>query len=228
MRGRAMRIWLGLAALGAAAPGLAAEPVNPLAQNAVEVRARFICSDGEQLDVLFRNPTKLALVSVDGRDLTLYQSPSAKGYRFLGGEFELQVDAGKARFKQTGRAAVDCVVAPVQAVPGTVTGTIAYRERMALPEGATAKVEIRDVSLADAPAPLIGETLITPRGNQVPLAWVISFDAAKINPAHRYAVSARIVGADGKLLWVSDTVNPVLTQGGPPTDVEVALIRAAR
>lgn len=228
MRGTAMRKWLGLAAVAVATPGLAAEPVNPLAQNAVEVRVRFICSDGEQLDVLFRNPTKLALVTVDGATQTLYQSPADKGYRYIGGETELRVDAGKASFKQTGRAAVACAVAPVQAVPGTVTGTIAYRERMALPQGATAKVEIRDISLADAPAPLIGETLITPHGNQVPLAWVISFDPAKIDPAHRYAVSARILGADGALLWVSDTVNPVLTQGGPPSDVEVALVRAAR
>ena len=218
--------WLAALALAAAAPGLAAEPVNPLAQNAVEVRARFICSDGEQLDVLFRNPTKLALVTVDGQTLTLYQSPSAKGYRYIGGEFELQVEAGKASFKATGRPAAACVVAPAQAVAGTMTGTIAYRERMALPAGATATVELRDISRADAPAPLLGAATITPQGNQVPLYWLITYDAAKVNPAMRYAVSARITGPDGTLLWVSDTVHPVLTQGGPPSDVDIALVRA--
>lgn len=220
--------WLAVLALAAAAPGLAAEPVNPLAQNAVEVRARFICSDGEQLDVLFRNPTKLALVTVDGQELTLYQSPASKGYHFIGGEFELQVEAGKATFKQTGRAAVVCTVAPVQAVPGVMTGTIAYRERMALPQGATARVELRDISRADAPAPLLGATTIAPAGNQVPLYWLINYEPSRIDPAMRYAVSARITGADGTLLWVSDTTIPVLTGGGPPSDVTVDLVRAAR
>lgn len=218
--------WLAMLALAAAAPVLAAEPVNPIAQTAVEVRAQFICKDGERYDVLFRNPTKLALVTVNGREVTLYQTPSPTGYRYVGGEVELQVDDRKARFKPTGQPAVDCAVAPAQLVPGVMTGTIAYRERSALPAGATATVELRDVSRADAAAPLLGTTTITPRGKQVPLYWLISFDPAKVDPAMRYSVSARITGADGKLLWVSDTAAPVLTDGAPPTDIAIALVRA--
>ena len=41
-----------------------------------------------------------------------------------------------------------------------VTGTVTYRERLALTPGATLVVELRDVSYADAAAPLIARQTI--------------------------------------------------------------------
>ena len=51
-------------------------------------------------------------------------------------------------------------------LPGTgssVTGSVTYRERIALSPGAHLEVQLRDVSYQDAAAPLIAEQVITTR-----------------------------------------------------------------
>jgi putative lipoprotein len=45
-----------------------------------------------------------------------------------------------------------------------VTGSVSYRERIALPPDAVVKVQLSDVSRQDAPAPLIAETTVQPEG----------------------------------------------------------------
>lgn len=92
-----------------------------------------------------------------------------------------------------------------------VTGTIAYRERMALPPGAVATARLEDVSRADAPATVVGEHVVQPTG-QVPIRFSIPYDPERIDERHTYAVRATIT-AGGRLLWTTDTHHPVLTRG---------------
>jgi putative lipoprotein len=92
-------------------------------------------------------------------------------------------------------------------VPGgvtKVTGTVTYRERIALPPTAVIKVQLADVSRADAPAIVLGEQVILAAGNQVPFKFEITFDPARIEASHTYAVQARIED-DGKLRFISTT-----------------------
>jgi putative lipoprotein len=107
----------------------------------------------------------------------------------------------------------------------TVTGTAAYRERIALPADAVLEVSLEDVSRADAPAELIGRATVDPAG-QVPIPFSISYDPARIAPSHRYAVRARIT-RQGELLFTSTSSYPVLTNGAP-SEVAVALQKAGR
>lgn len=107
----------------------------------------------------------------------------------------------------------------------TLEGSAAYRERIALPPTARLVVEIRDVSLADAPAPLIASTEVKAEGRQVPLPFAIEYDAGRINPRHRYAVSARILEGN-KLLWITDTHVPLPAAGSGP--LMLNLVSAAR
>ncbi len=58
-----------------------------------------------------------------------------------------------------------------------------YRERIALPPNAVLSVQLADVSLADAPAAIIGERKVAPAG-QVPIKFEISFDPQVIRPEH--------------------------------------------
>jgi putative lipoprotein len=109
---------------------------------------------------------------------------------------------------------------PMAASAGTVTGTAAYRERIALPPDAVLEVSLEDVSRADAPADLIGRATVDPAG-QVPIPFSISYDPARIDPSHRYSVRARIT-RQGELLFTSTTFHPVLTHGAP-SEVAVAL-----
>ncbi len=103
--------------------------------------------------------------------------------------------------------------------PLVVTGEVYYRERIAMPPGAVVRVQVADVSLADAPADVIGSQVIENPGN-VPVKFSVPYDASKIQQGRTYAVSARIE-VDGKLEWISTTHIPVLTNGAPSSNVQV-------
>jgi putative lipoprotein len=121
-----------------------------------------------------------------------------------------------------------CAGAPLTPAAGTggasawVTGTVSYRERMALLPDAVIRVQLADVSRADAPAILIGEDIIKADGKQVPFRFEIPYDAAAIKPQNTYAVSARIEGADGRLRFATDQRHAVITRGAP-THVDLVL-----
>lgn len=95
--------------------------------------------------------------------------------------------------------------------PLRVSGTIAYRERIALDPSAEIVVQLLDVSRMDAPAAVLAEQRIRAEGRLVPIAFELSVDPARIDPRMRYNVSARILDKDGQLLFVTDRAYPVLT-----------------
>ena len=99
--------------------------------------------------------------------------------------------------------------APVQ---GMLTGTIAYRERVALPADAAVAVKLEDIS-GHSPK-TVAETLFSPGGQQVPIPFQLSYNPADINPAHTYRLLANIA-VDGKPMFVSTAAYPVITQGNP-------------
>ena len=100
------------------------------------------------------------------------------------------------------------------AASARVTGTVTYLQRIALPPTAAIKVQLVDVSRADAPAVLLGEQIIQAGGKQVPFAFAISYDPARIEANRSYAVQARIE-EDGKLRFISDQHYGVITRGAP-------------
>jgi uncharacterized lipoprotein YbaY len=97
---------------------------------------------------------------------------------------------------------------------GTVTGTVTYLQRMALPPDAVIEVKLQDVSLADAPAKTIADQKITLGNRQVPVPFELKFDPAKIDPKHSYSVRATIL-MEGQPRFVTDKAYPVITQGNP-------------
>jgi putative lipoprotein len=97
---------------------------------------------------------------------------------------------------------------------------VAYRERIAMPENAVLTMQLQDLSApdgpdgVDAPAKVIVEQKFTFAGQQVPLPFELHYDPAKIDPKHRYALSARITVAD-QLMFMNTTAYRVITQGNP-------------
>ncbi|UCH36098.1 MAG: YbaY family lipoprotein [Armatimonadota bacterium] len=102
----------------------------------------------------------------------------------------------------------------------TVSGTVTYRERIALTPNAVLEVALVDVSRADAPAEVIGRQVIESPG-QVPIAFSIEYDPADIQANHTYAVEARIREGDD-LRWVSTEAYLVITRDRP-TQVDMVL-----
>jgi putative lipoprotein len=110
-------------------------------------------------------------------------------------------------------------------VTAEVSGTVTYRERIALPATATVKVQLVDVSRADAPAVVLGEQVIATAGRQVPFSFVIGYDPGRIDPRHTYAVQARIEDS-GKLLFISDQHYAVITREAPDrVDITLTAVR---
>jgi putative lipoprotein len=107
-----------------------------------------------------------------------------------------------------------------------VSGTVTYRERIALDPAAEIQVQLLDVSRMDAPSVVLAEQRIKANGKQVPFAYELKVDAARIDPRMRYAVSARISRGD-QLLFINDTQYSVLTQGGG-TSADLVLVRVTQ
>ncbi len=118
-----------------------------------------------------------------------------------------------------------CAAASVAPADGgaaaTVSGTISYRERIALSPDALIKVRLVDVSRADAPALLLGEQVFEAGGQQVPFRFEIPYDPTAIDERMSYAVQARIE-QDGRLIFISDQHYAVITRGAP-THVDMML-----
>ncbi|END2487981.1 TPA: YbaY family lipoprotein [Vibrio vulnificus] len=105
----------------------------------------------------------------------------------------------------------------------TISGTIFYRERIALPENAAVTLVLEDVSLADAPAKVIAKHKFITNGKQVPLSFDLAYDSKKIIANHRYNVRARIE-VNGRLRFISDTIVPVITDEANTHNVEIMVV----
>ncbi len=104
-----------------------------------------------------------------------------------------------------------------------VTGTVSYRERIALPPDAVVDLRLEDVSRQDAPATVIAEQTLDP-APAVPISFALAYDPKAIDERHRYVVRATIRRGE-HLLFVTDTAYPVLTQGHP-AHADLVLVRS--
>ncbi len=105
---------------------------------------------------------------------------------------------------------------------GLVSGTVTTTTVASLPADAEVKVQLTDISRADAEAPVVAETTLTTAGQQFPVPFELSYASDTIDPQHNYAVRA-MIESDGKTLYTTDTSHPVIT-GGNDNNVELTLV----
>jgi putative lipoprotein len=105
-----------------------------------------------------------------------------------------------------------------------ITGTVTYRERIALTPTAELTVKLLDISLMDVAATELGSvTIINP--GQVPVEFAIDYDPADVREGMSYSVRAEIRDR-GRLIFTTDTVYPVLTRGaGESVDIVMIAVR---
>ncbi|GAA5175118.1 hypothetical protein GCM10025771_06420 [Niveibacterium umoris] len=114
-----------------------------------------------------------------------------------------------------------CIAAFASAAgAATLAGSAFYRERIALPPDAVFEATLEDVSRADAPAVLLGRARLVPAG-QPPFHFTIEYDAAAVQPGHRYTVRAT-VHHEGRLMFTTDRSYPVL-QGASDAPLQLML-----
>ena len=109
----------------------------------------------------------------------------------------------------------------------SVSGNIVSRGSVTLPDGANIQVQIQDISVADAPAKVIGEQTIDGSGKSLPVPYEVSYDSSEIDDRFSYSMSVRIEDKDGKLIYISDTNTPVITSGNPTENVDINVVSTA-
>src|SRR3546814_14492032 len=81
--------------------------------------------------------------------------------------------------------------------PVSVTGSVTYRERLALPPTAQVEIRIDDVSLADAPSRTVARQSFTADGRQLPFAFRLTVDRRPPHPRGSVAPAARTTAPTG-------------------------------
>lgn len=105
-----------------------------------------------------------------------------------------------------------------------VSGSIWIRQKVALPPDAVLTVTISDASLADAPSKVLAQKVTRTEGKQAPFSFVLPFNPADIQPNARILLSAAITLND-KLIFITDTVQPVINQGGTKVDLTLVPVQ---
>lgn len=95
---------------------------------------------------------------------------------------------------------------------GIIVGTLTYADRMAMPAGATASVEL----VNSATAAVIARTSLAPTG-EPPFPFTLNYDPNMIDPTMGHALRARITGADGSTMFVTTSDMPITFDGTPVT-----------
>jgi uncharacterized lipoprotein YbaY len=96
-----------------------------------------------------------------------------------------------------------------------VSGTIAYRNRIFLPQNAVATVELREAYNVGAPGIAIGHQQID-EIRQIPIPFEVEYDPGDVNPRKQYVVTATI-SAGGQALYTTVQQYAVITNGRPQT-----------
>lgn len=92
-----------------------------------------------------------------------------------------------------------------------ISGEAFYRERIAVPPEVQFEVFLEDVSLADAPAKIIGRQQ-TLNAGQPPYKFDIEYLPSAILAGHRYNLRAQLT-LNGELLFTTTQANPVFATG---------------
>ena len=241
MKTLARQCGIAAVALGSLLAGaaMAQEPAAAPAQGKSEMRMAiqwkrfdYTCEGGAKLTVYLHEQT--AKVQYQQHLYVMNQTRSADGNRYSDGKV-VWWGKGNGGFLQEdtpnwdGKMIVkDCQLEkPLNANPGTVTGTVSYLQRMALPANAVILVQLVDVTSADAAAKVIAEQKITLGERQVPVPYELKYDPAKLDGKHLYKLSGKILVDGQRLFTRSVDFKSVDSLHGYPTEVNMILKQVA-
>jgi putative lipoprotein len=134
------------------------------------------------------------------------------------------VSAQEPSLQDIGRAMQDGRVLPVKPVADSrakVTGSVTYRQRIALRPGSVVEVSLLDTSRADGLSTTLAHTVIENPGSP-PIPFNLEYEPTEIDERMSYSVRATI-RYRGRLIFTTDTDYPVLTRGAGST-VDLVLV----
>lgn len=193
---------------------------------ATVIASQRIIAHGRQVPISFS-------MSYDGPTIAENGTYTVSAKIFIGGELRWisdtaypvitnglwTADINVVQVSPSDEATESAVAAPL----GTVTGTVTYLPRIALPPDAVLTVELQDTSRADAPAFVLAQQQFVTNGRQVPFAFALNYDTGSVTENGTYVVRATIRFGD-QLAWTSDTAYQVITND--VFDVGITLVQA--
>jgi putative lipoprotein len=181
--------------------------------------ATYQCDQGKTFQVQFEQ--RSAFVSLGRNSFRLPQLVSASGANYSNQTYRL-FTKGKRAFLSMNNQVIyrNCFAQTSREFFAKVTGTVTYRERVALPPGAIVEVELQDVSILDAPAVVLDRQRI-PVKRQVPISFTLKYDPQRIDPDRIYTVQARIL-VKGQPRFITTSTYRVLTQDNP-SDIKIVV-----
>ncbi len=112
-----------------------------------------------------------------------------------------------------------------RAATGVISGSVAYRERVALPPDAVVLVKLVDAASPEDAAGVIAETTVRAEGRQVPLPFELRYDTTRVSAERSYGVRAAILAA-GRTVFASEGVHPVSLAGArDPLELQLRAVR---
>ncbi|MFT5236254.1 MAG: putative lipoprotein [Shewanella sp.] len=99
-----------------------------------------------------------------------------------------------------------------------IQGEVWFKERMALPPQAMLTVQVKDVSLMDAPAVVIAEIERGDVTTPAPFQFIINRD--QFEKGHTYAIGAKI-SLNGKLMFINTQAYKIDIESSEPMSVLV-------
>ena len=107
----------------------------------------------------------------------------------------------------------------------SITGSITYRDRSALPRDAVATVELREVLRADLQPITIGRQTISPVSS-VPISFSMEYDPSEIDSRRSYVIDANITSG-GRQIYAMRQSAPIFN-GRSHKDVQLLVESTAR
>ena len=112
-------------------------------------------------------------------------------------------------------------VVPTKPVMTALTGTITYRQKIALTPAARVKVFLQETSRSATPATYLDEVEIA-RPGQVPIPFTVHYDPAAVQPDHVYTLLVKIYEGD-RTRFLNTSRYRVLTDGACVDRCEVVV-----
>lgn len=184
----------------------------------------YTCADGQRLSLSFDETADgrpQATVHRAAGDLVLPRVIAASGTRYYAAPVELRTQGDEAFYDGGGGRVLHCARGVATAVAAdatpatsdsflTLTGSVGYRSRNALPPTAILHIRVEDA--AGKPARVLAEQRYELAGTQAPIPFVATIDRDLIGQHARIQVTARIeIG--GKTRYVNDRAYPAVKDG---------------
>lgn len=190
---------------------------------------QYACSNGFEAGAQFSSDGEVMNLVVHKKVHTLKREVSASGAKYGNKEFVFWEKAGEAVIEHKGNLmGQSCKDLKGEQSPlATVSGTVNYKPRIALPPTAVLEVKLRDVSKLDEPSVALGEFSLANPG-QVPIPFALKYDSRKVQQHHTYGVQA-IIRDGERVLFVNDPRQSLLPSGtNSLKPLEVWVLQAAQ